>query len=81
MNVESEIVGQTTNVLAGYLTRPQLAVQLGKSTRCLHRWETDGSGPPVTRLGKLVLYKVESVREWLAALEARTERCGRGRRR
>jgi predicted DNA-binding transcriptional regulator AlpA len=57
------------NVLAGFIRRQELAKQLRKTSRHLHRWEAEGYGPPVTRIGKLVLYKVSSVTEWLNSLE------------
>jgi len=58
------------HVLAGYVTRKQLAAQLGRDERTLQVWEQRRIGPPLTRVGKQVLYRVDAVRVWLAAQEA-----------
>jgi phage terminase Nu1 subunit (DNA packaging protein) len=55
--------------LAGWIERPALAKQLGVSIDTLQRWEHQRKGPPVTRLGRKVLYRIESFHEWLAAQE------------
>lgn len=57
------------DVLAGFLTREELARQIGRTTRTLERWESARTGPPITRIGKTPLYNFESVRAWLAAQE------------
>jgi hypothetical protein len=58
-----------SGLLAGYLTRPQLAAELNRTIRTLERWEWERTGPAVTHIGKSPLYKIESVRAWLASLE------------
>ena len=58
-------------VLNGYLTLQQLAAQLGKSVRTIRRWEVRHSGPPRITVGHLILYNVDSVRQWLAEHEQR----------
>jgi hypothetical protein len=47
-----------TEILKDYVSREQLAANIGKSTKTLIRWELDGRGPPVTRLGRDVLYYI-----------------------
>ena len=60
-----------TSPLADYLTKDQLARQLGRSTRTIDRWHTQRIGPRRTKVGnKLVLYRKSAVSEWL---EAQTE--------
>lgn len=60
---------QPSNVLAGYLTKAELAQQMRKSSRTLDRWETSRAGPPRVVLGKTILYNVEHVRDWLQSRE------------
>ena len=52
-------------ILEGYLTQPELAKQLGKSTRTLERWDSQRTGPPPTIIGRRKLYHVDDVRTWL----------------
>ena len=60
-----------TSPLADYLTKDQLARQLGRSTRTIDRWHTQRIGPRRTKVGnKLVLFSKSAVAEWL---EAQTE--------
>jgi hypothetical protein len=58
-----------TEILKDYVSREQLAADIGKSTKTLIRWELDGSGPPVTRVGRDVLYYIPSVEKWLRSQE------------
>jgi hypothetical protein len=63
-----------TEILKDYVPREKLAEQIGKSVKTLVRWENDGKGPPVTRMGRDVLYFLPSVEKWLRA----QERTGKG---
>jgi len=56
-------------VLDGYITLQQLADELGIGIRTLARWRALGEGPPVTRLGRQLLYRRSSVEAWLTSLE------------
>lgn len=56
--------------LCEYLTRDELARELGRSSRTLDRWAVLRIGPPRTRAGRAVLYSRTKVREWL---ESQTE--------
>jgi hypothetical protein len=58
-----------TNILRDYISQVDLAAQLGKSVKTLVRWELDGKGPPVTRIGRDVLYSIPSFEKWLKAQE------------
>jgi hypothetical protein len=58
-----------TEILKDYVSREQLAANIGKSPKTLVRWELDGRGPPVTRIGRDVLYFLPSVEKWLRSQE------------
>ena len=55
------------NLLADYLPEQQLAVELKRNPRTLQRWRKLGIGPPVTMIGELPYYNIESTRAWLVA--------------
>jgi hypothetical protein len=59
----------TAEVLNDYKPRKQLAAELKLAEATLIRWEKDGKGPPVTRIGRDVLYSVHSFKAWLKAQE------------
>jgi len=56
-------------ILSEFLTKEELASELGRNQRTLDRWDVLGLGPPRTRVGRQVLYRRTSVQKWLAALE------------
>jgi len=58
-----------TEILRDYISRDDLAAKLGKTVKTLVRWENDGKGPPVTRLGREVFYSIPSFERWLKAQE------------
>jgi hypothetical protein len=58
-----------TEILKDYVSREQLAADIGKSVKTLVRWELDGQGPPATRIGRDVLYYIPSVQKWLRQQE------------
>jgi predicted DNA-binding transcriptional regulator AlpA len=67
------------NLLAGWISRDQLARELGFSCDTLARWEARQLGPPCTRIGRKVFYRRSSVEAWINAQEqgrpaARTRR-------
>lgn len=57
------------DILAEYLTEQQLAEQLHVSTMTLKRWRALREAPPVTRLGRKILFRRDAVEKWLAARE------------
>jgi hypothetical protein len=66
----------TPEISANYISRKQLAKQLGERMRgrpyaevTLRFWERDGKGPPVTRVGRDVVYSIPSVEKWLRSQE------------
>jgi phage terminase Nu1 subunit (DNA packaging protein) len=56
-------------ILSEFLTKQELATELGREARTLDRWDALGIGPPRTRVGRKVLYRRASVQKWLAAQE------------
>jgi DNA-binding transcriptional MerR regulator len=56
-------------ILAEFLTREELAVELRVNKRTLDRWEALGIGPPRTLVGRQILYRRSSLLKWLAAQE------------
>jgi hypothetical protein len=66
-----------SKILDGYLSRPELAKQIGKHWRTLERWGIEREGPPITWLGKQPFYKIASVRQWLESREQRIPRKSR----
>jgi predicted DNA-binding transcriptional regulator AlpA len=59
----------TPDVLDDYLTDEQLAKALGRSPRTIARWRSLNEAPPATRIGRQILYKLDSVKAWLASRE------------
>lgn len=58
--------------LAGYATQREVAAEIGMCTRTLDRWRALGMGPPVTKLGRRILYRRSSLAAWLARQEQTT---------
>ena len=58
-------------LLGDYLTKAQLAQELGRHPRTIDRWARLRAGPPETVIGRQRLYKRTSVEKWLASLEDR----------
>ena len=56
-------------LLADFLTQDEAAAEMKISERTLDRWRRLGEGPPITKLGKRVLYRRASVQRWLAGQE------------
>jgi hypothetical protein len=59
----------TNSILAGYMTRRELASQLGVTIRTLQGWEKLRTGPPVSKVSTHTHYRREAVEAWLASLE------------
>jgi hypothetical protein len=52
-------------ILRNYTPRKKLAAKLHRNERTLIEWEKDGKGPPVTRIGREVLYYNPSIEQWM----------------
>ena len=63
-----------TPILADYFDTEALAGELGVTPLTVVRWRLAKKGPPITYLGRRILYKKSSVKAWLAAQERPAER-------
>ena len=71
--------GSTSNgeILIGehsYIRQPRLAKLLNVSSRTLARWNARGIGPPRIVVGKMVLFDLAKVPDWLATREVGSTR-------
>jgi len=69
------------NLLSNYLTKRDLAEQLGKSVRTIDRMALNGEGPPPTPIGRTTLYRREAVLKWLRDRETPAPGCNSTTRR
>jgi hypothetical protein len=65
----SEPTARTAALLDGWLSRAQVAQEVGVSIDTLARWETRRIGPPCIRIGRKVFYRADAFREWLISRE------------
>jgi hypothetical protein len=56
-------------LLDDYLTVDQLAAELDVAPITVKRWQALKQGPPLTRVGRRVLYRRASVQQWLVRQE------------
>ena len=64
----------SVGLLQDYMTPAELAAELGVNPRTLERWNNQRVGPPRVRLGRKVLYRRDSVVEWITASETNSLR-------
>ena len=57
------------NLLDEFLTQEEAAAELKVCERTLDRWRRLDEGPPITTLGRRVLYRRSSLQAWLRARE------------
>ncbi|NHK27611.1 helix-turn-helix domain-containing protein [Parvularcula flava] len=62
MNTESSL-------LSDYLTKRQLAAELGVTERTIGRWMRKAGGIPHTRIGGQLVFRIASVRSWIESHE------------
>ncbi|MGI3211836.1 helix-turn-helix transcriptional regulator [Roseovarius tibetensis] len=58
------------SLLSGWISRLDLALELGVTVETLHRWEKLRFGPPCVRAGRKIYYRREAVQDWLMQQEA-----------
>jgi excisionase family DNA binding protein len=58
-------------LLSDYFTPKEAAAELKVTDRTLDRWHRLGEGPPITKLGRRVLYRRASLQAWLCGREHR----------
>ena len=56
---------KTAPVLADWISREELAEELGLKVDTLRRWDLKRIGPAFTKAGRRVLYSREAVNAWL----------------
>jgi hypothetical protein len=61
----------TETLLTDFLTQDEAAGELNVCDRTLDRWRRLGEGPPITKLGRRVLYRRSSLQAWLCGREQR----------
>ncbi|TIQ46730.1 hypothetical protein [Mesorhizobium sp.] len=59
------------DIMTEYVTQSQLAAALGLTTKTLQRYGQLPDGLPSLRLGGKTLYRVSTVRDWIAKRETR----------
>jgi len=65
---------KTRTLLTGWISRLDLALELGLSVDTLRRWEARRTGPPCVRAGRKVYYRRTAVEEWLEEQERNAPR-------
>ncbi len=63
-------------LLSDYLSPQTLAAELAIHPRTLRKFDERGEGPPKTMIGRKVLYRRDSVVEWLRNREQRRRHRG-----
>jgi hypothetical protein len=56
-------------LLGDFLEQDEAAAQLKVCSRMLDRWRRLGEGPPITKIGRRVLYRRSSLQAWLHGRE------------
>ena len=56
-------------LMSGWISRTELAQQLGLSEDTLRRWAAARSGPPCIRAGRKIFYRRAAVLDWLEEQE------------
>lgn len=64
-------MSNSETLLSDYFSPKEAATELKVTDRTLDRWRRLGEGPPITRLGRRVLYRRSSLRAWLCGREQR----------
>ncbi|WP_372841699.1 helix-turn-helix transcriptional regulator [Phaeovulum sp.] len=64
-----EVPAEPLNLLADWISREQLARELGLTPDTLARWAARREGPPCTRIGRKTFYRRASVQDWIHAQE------------
>ena len=56
-------------LLSDYFTQKEAASELRVTERTLDRWQRLREGPPITKLGRRILYRRSSLQAWLRRRE------------
>lgn len=60
-------------ILGDFYSEAALAAELGVCARTLKRWRAMREAPPVTRIGRRVMFRRAAVERWLAARQVELE--------
>ena len=60
---------QPRSLMRDWISRADLALELGLSVDTMRRWETQRFGPPCVRAGRKVFYRRAAVQDWLEEQE------------
>jgi len=77
---ETVVRSASGGLLGGWISRLDLALELGVTVDTLRRWETQRFGPPCVRAGRKVYYRRDAVHDWLQLQEVPSPRRAGGRR-
>jgi hypothetical protein len=56
-----------TNTIPGFMTEFQFAQTVGLSVWGIRAWRKRGYGPPITKFGRMIYYRLTDVDAFLAA--------------
>ncbi|MGC5617708.1 helix-turn-helix domain-containing protein [Georgenia sp. Z1491] len=65
-------MSETPLVYRGVLSAKEAAGFLATTEGTLSQWRHRGEGPPFARMGRKIVYRVESLDAWLRELETAT---------
>ena len=70
----------SAGLLGGWISRLDLAQELGVTVDTMRRWEAQRFGPPCVRAGRKVYYRRDAVHDWLQLQEVPSPRRAGARR-
>ncbi len=68
---EALSIGADLRRTLGLRTEDEVATALDLKQRTLEQWRVARTGPPFTKVGRNIFYKIESLKAWLDASEQR----------
>lgn len=72
MTMDASEQSGDVKLLGNWMTRTELANELGVSVATVARWHTEGVAPAFTKIGKRILYRRATVQQWLISRERGT---------
>lgn len=70
----------SAGLLGGWISRLDLALELGLTVDTLRRWEAQRTGAPCVRSGRKVYSRLNAVQDWLQSQELPSPRRAGGRK-
>lgn len=56
---------ETSDIWSDFISREDLATELGVKPETLAKWAAQGAGPDMVKMGRRVFYPRDAVRSWL----------------